>query len=576
MVGPVDPTQAIEVTIRLRSRAAPGALEADVNALGAVPPAQRSYLTPEEFTARYGADPADVAKVTAFAHDAHLTVVQSDLGQRVVVLSGTAGEVSAAFRVELVQYNSPRGAYRGRVGPVQVPADLAPAIEGIFGLDNRPQARPHIMLSRQGAAAEGSVATALSASGRSFLPPQIGEYYNFPAQLNGAGQCIGILEFGGGYRESDLQTYFRNLNLPAPRVTARSIDGVRNDPGKDPDVDGEVMLDIEVAASLAPGAEIVVYFAPFTEKGWVDALTTVVHDNQRPSVLSISWGFTEGQDIWTSQAIQAVNQAFQAAALMGITVCCASGDDGSEDQLPDGRAHVDFPASSPYVLACGGTSLRLVGDQIAGETVWNSGSREAGGGATGGGISEMNALPSWQQGIVPPSVNPDHHVGRGVPDVAGDADGRSGYTILVDGHTLGGVGGTSAVAPLWAGLIARVNQQLGKPVGFINPLLYGGIGNQGVFHDITTGNNDPTGKIGGYAARAGWDPCTGWGSPDGTRLVQALTGTSVSAPTGVVTATAPEAAAAPRRGGCSLVLTAALVAAVILVAAIAYMQFFGL
>ncbi len=191
-------------------------------------------------------------------------------------------------------------------------------------------------------------------------------------------------------------------------------------------------------------------------------------------MLSISWGFTEGQDIWTSQAIQAVNQAFQAAALLGVTVCAASGDDGSQDQLDDGHAHVDFPAASPYVLACGGTTLQLSGDAITGEIVWNEGSRAEGGGATGGGVSEMNALPAWQEGIVPVSVNPTHTRGRGVPDVAGNADGRTGYTILVDGEMTPGVGGTSAVAPLWAGLIARVNQQVGKPVGFINPLLYKG------------------------------------------------------------------------------------------------------
>jgi kumamolisin len=460
---------------------------------------------------------------------------------------------------------------------VQVPAALAPAIEGVFGLDDRPQARPHIVLSGLAAQGESRVAIADALFGHSFVPPQIGEYYNFPAQLNGAGQCIGILEFGGGFRESDLQTYFRDLNLPAPQVAAVSVDGVSNAPGKDPTVDSEVMLDIEVAAALAPGAEIVVYFAPFTEKGWVDALTAVVHDTQhRPSVLSISWGFTEGQEIWTSQAIQAVNQAFEAAALMGLTVCCASGDDGSEDQLPDGRAHVDFPASSPYVLACGGTSLRLLGGQIVGETVWNTGSRERGGGASGGGISEMNPLPPWQQGIVPPSVNPDHHVGRGVPDVAGDADGRSGYTILVDGRVLGGVGGTSAVAPLWAALIARINQQLGKPVGFINPLLYNRIAKEGVFHDITIGNNDPTGRIGGYTARPGWDPCTGWGSPDGTRLAQALTGMTLAATMLVGEAAVSAPAPVRRRGGCARLVTVVLVIFALIVAGILFLQFIGL
>jgi kumamolisin len=528
-VGPSDPTEVIEVTIRLRPRESNAQIDAEVAALGAQLPADRTYLTPEQYAARYGADQADVAKVEQFAQESHLTVIRADLAQRVVVLSGPSQEISAAFRVQLVQYTSPQGNYRGRLGPVQIPAYLQGIVEGVFGLDNRLQARPHLRYSRPGGASEGTLATATAAPAfgtpGSFAPPQVGDIYNFPKNLDGSGQCIGILEFGGGYAESDLQTYFRQLNLPAPRVTAVAVAGVGNAPGKDPDSDAEVLLDIEIAASLAPGAKIIVYFAPFTEQGWVDVVNAAIHDTQnRPSVLSISWGYTEGQDIWTSQAIQTVNQAFQAAALQGITIIAAAGDDGSRDQLNDGRAHVDFPASSPYVLACGGTTLQFSGNNFTGEKVWNDGGRDQGGGATGGGVSDDVAQPAWQKGIVPPSVNPGNHMGRGVPDVAGNADGVSGYAILADGQMLSGVGGTSAVSPLWSALIARANQQLGKPVGYINPLLYSQFGKTDAFHDVTSGNNDPTGgQLGGYPAGAGWDACTGWGSPDGTKFVNMLT-----------------------------------------------------
>ena len=528
--GPLDPNETIEVTIRLRAHESDAQIDAEVAALGAQLPADRTYLTPDEYAARYGTDPADIARVDQFAQENHLAVVRSDLSQRIVVLSGSLQAVSSAFRVQLVQYTSPRGNYRGRVGPVQIPADLLGIIEGIFGLDNRPQARPHLRYTRPDTSGSSSVALATAAAPAfgtpgSFAPPQVGEIYNFPKDLDGTGQCIGILEFGGGYSDSDLQAYFQRLNMPAPKVTAVSVGGVGNQPGKDQDSDAEVLLDIEIAASLAPGAKIVVYFAPFTEQGWVDVVTAAIHDTQnRPSVLSISWGFTEGQDIWTPQAIQTVNQAFQAAALQGITICAASGDDGSRDQLDDGHAHVDFPASSPYVLACGGTTLLFSGDTFSGEKVWNDGGRDQGGGATGGGVSDDIAQPSWQKGIVPPSVNPGSHVGRGVPDVAGNADGVSGYAILADGQLLSGVGGTSAVSPLWSALIARANQKLGKPVGYINPLLYTSLGKTNAFHDVTSGNNDPTGgKLGGYQSGAGWDACTGWGSPDGTNLVNVLT-----------------------------------------------------
>jgi kumamolisin len=537
VVGPTDPQETVEVSIRLRSRAASGALEAAVAALGAQSPAQRTYLTAEQVAATYGADPVDVDRVAQFARAQGLTVVRTDVAQRLVVVSGSAQTVMNAFQVQLQQYTSPRGNYRGRVGPVQLPADVQAAVEGVFGLDNRPQARPFIakLTEEQRAraatrAAKNPPTITLStgpATPGAFTPPQVAILYDFPAGLTGAGQTIGIIEFGGGYNLSDLQTYFGQLNLPVPRVTAVSVDGVTNQPGKDKDADGEVALDIEIAASLAPGAQIVVYFAPFTEKGWVDVINAAIHDTQhRPSVLSISWGESEGQDIWTTQAVQTVNQVFQAAALQGITICCASGDDGSRDQVKDGRVHVDFPAGSPYVLACGGTTLQLSSTGLTGETVWNNGviaSTLGAGGATGGGISERNPLPSWQRGIVPPSANPGHAVGRGVPDVAGNADETTGYVIQSDGQSLPGVGGTSAVSPLWAALIARINQHLGKPVGFINPLLYSQLGKTNAFRDVTSGSNDPTGgQLGGYNSGPGWDACTGWGGPDGTRLTNAL------------------------------------------------------
>ena len=561
VVGPNDPEEQIQVTIRVRSHSSSDELDKAVAALGATPPSQRTYLTPEQFTARFGANPKDMEKVAKFARDHHLTVVRSDRDQRTILVSGTAAQLSSAFQVKLVRYTSPQGDYRGRLGPLHIPDNLQGIVEGVFGLDNRQQARPRSMLPAQRArlrAAAGAAATNEEES-RSFYPHEVGAYYNFPDHLTGEGQCIGILEFGGGFSQADLDTYFKGLNMPSPQVEAISVDGVTNQPGANPDIDGEVMLDIEVASALAPGAKIAVYFAPFTEQGWVDAVSAAVHDTaRRPSVLSISWGFTEGQDIWTSQAIQAVNQAFQAAALLGVTVCAASGDDGSQDQLDDGHAHVDFPAGSPYVLACGGTTLQLSGDAITGEVVWNEGSRAEGGGATGGGISEMNALPAWQEGIVPVSVNPTHMRGRGVPDVAGNADGRTGYTILVDGQVVQGVGGTSAVSPLWAGLIARVNQQIGKPVGFINPLLYKApVGSS--LRDITVGTNDPTsGVIGAYKAQSGWDACTGWGTPDGARLLTALT------TTGPASVTKPSTASAS--GSRSNALWVALAISVVLVA----------
>ena len=521
--GAPDPNDQIRVSIRLRPRTPLDTLKSS-NALGATLPKDRQYLTREEFAARYGADPADVAKVEAFAHQHNLTVAEVSLPRRTVVLSGSIAHMSAAFGVTLANYEHPDGNFRGRTGPVTVPPDLAGVVEGVFGLDNRPQARPRCTGFRP-------IAQAQAAGQTIYTPLQVAQLYNFPASLNGAGECIGILEFGGGYTSSDLTTYFKQLGVTAPHVTAVSVDGVSNrpEPGGD-SPDAEVDLDIEVAGAIAPGAQIVVYFAPFTEQGWVDVISTAVNDSlHKPSVISISWGFAEDNDIWTAQAIQSVEQSFQAAAAIGITVCVASGDDGSRDEIDDGLAHVDYPASSEYVLSCGGTTLEGSGSQISREVVWNEGDS---GGATGGGISDEIALPSWQQNVnVPRSVNPGGRVGRGVPDVAGNADPNTGFQILSDG-VQGVVGGTSAVAPLWAALIARINQQLGKPVGLLNPLIYAANVSQTGFHDITSGDNDITGEIGGYSSGPGWDACTGWGSPNGAALAVSLGGSITGSSTG--------------------------------------------
>jgi kumamolisin len=274
------------------------------------------------------------------------------------------------------------------------------------------------------------------------------------------------------------------------------------------------MLDIEVAAAVAPKAVIAVYFAPNTDKGFLDAITLAIHDTvNKPSVISISWGSAEAN--WTAQAMKSYDQALQTAAALGVTVCCASGDSGSGDGEKDGKAHVDFPASSPFALGCGGTKLVASGTTISSETVWNENPNSSAG---GGGVSDFFPVPTYQTKTgIPVSANPGRHAGRGVPDVAGDADPATGYQVRVDGQDFV-IGGTSAVAPLWAGLIALMNQRLGHPVGFLNPLIYGSLAGKGVFRDITSGNN------GAYSAKNGWDPCTGWGSPVGVELLRAFGG----------------------------------------------------
>ena|ERR1051326_5865556 len=509
-VGEIHPDERIEVTMHLRSKAERQLTER-VQQLATQPSHAREHLSREGYAERYGADRADIAQVEAFARAHGVSVVSASAARRSVVLSGTANQISSAFGVQLAAYEHPDGGtYRGRQGPIYIPSDLASVVQGVFGLDDRPAARPHIRFVSD---LEGHQPRA-AATRASFTPAQIGQLYDFPSDVNGHGQSVAIIELGGGFRKTDLTTYFGKLGIPVPKVIAVSVDHGRNAPSGPSGADGEVMLDIEVVGAVAPGATIVVYFAPNTDQGFIDAITTAVHDNvHRPSVISISWGSPEVQ--WTQASVQAMDQAFQAAAAMGVSVYCAAGDNGANDFPPGPGAqagnHADFPASSPHVIGCGGTHIAVTGSSISSEVVWN----DPGGGATGGGFSTLFPRPSWQ-----PAYGSQNT--RGVPDVAGDASPQSGYVVRVDGKDMV-IGGTSAVAPLWSGLTALLNQKLGKPLGFANPQLYGTNAASGAFVDITVGNNN------GFNAGRGWDPCTGLGRPDGKKLLGALGGVAAKA-----------------------------------------------
>jgi kumamolisin len=523
IIAPAAADERLEVTVRLRPRSKLPDAEEMLKAGARV-----QQLAHDEYEDRYGANPSDLQRIRKFADEHDLSVVQESPARRAVVLSGTVANLSEAFGVDLHIYEHPGGTYRGRVGAVKVPEDLASVVEGVFGLDNRPVAHPHFRMHRD--------FLPHTAGAHPFNPNEVAKLYNFPAGTDGSGQCIGIIELGGGYRPQDLQAYFQNLGIAVPSVIPVSVDGAHNSPSGNPGGDdGEVVLDIEVAGAVAPGAKIVVYFAPNdrTAKGFLDAVSTAVHDQvNNPTVISISWGGPEQipNDSFQTQ----FNQTLQAAALLGITVCVAAGDNGAADVGPlgwDGEPHCDFPSSSPFALSCGGTRLISAQGAIKAESVWNqhfADTSPAAGpngsfGSGGGGVSGAFPLPNYQSNAgVPP--NPAGSTGRGVPDVTGAGDPDTGYNVLVDGQSFP-IGGTSAVAPLWAALAARINQKLGARVGFINPQIYA-LSASGAFHDVTVGDNrvsyQGSSNV-GYDAGPGWDACSGLGSPDGTKLASVLT-----------------------------------------------------
>lgn len=473
----------ITVTIRLRrKKELPNALPAG------------QLITRENYETEYGTSQKDIEEVLAFTQSHSLTTVEVNPARRSIIVQGTISNFESAFGIEM------KGLQSHRVLPdeISIPENLKEIIKGVFGLDTRPIARPMFQVAKTVIAG----AVSLAASPQSFTPVQLAELYGFPTGVTGKGECIGVIELGGGFRTADITNYFKGLGISAPNVTVSLVDGGKNSPSTSDGADGEVMLDIEVAGAVANEANIVVYFCPNTDQGFLDAITSAIHDTKNnPSVISISWGSAEVN--WTQQALDNYNEAFKAAAALGVTICAAAGDSGSRDGETDGNVHVDFPASSPYVLACGGTSLKVSNGIISSETVWHDSTDSA----SGGGVSGYFALPDYQASANVPLDIDTNFQGRGVPDVAGNADPNTGYKVLVDGDALV-IGGTSAVAPLMAGLIALLNEQNGKPAGYIHPLIYS---TPNLCRDITTGNNKTTSNNTGYIAGPGWDACTGLG-----------------------------------------------------------------
>lgn len=510
--GSIDPVEIASVTVRTRSKVGKDAIEREVRKLYAKPLSGRKYLTLARIANEFGARSQDFDAIERYAQQHGMTVSYRNAAERSLVLTGKLGRVLNAFPANVHVYHHASGTYRGRQGEILIPREFAGIITGIFGLDTRPKhkaprhARARAM--KNGPGGDNGVAST-----------EFAQRYNFPATyksktLDGSGQCIGIIELGGGFNNSDLEIYFNEIGVPLPSVTAVSVDRGRNG-AKPNENDGEVMLDIEVAGAVAPGAKQVVYFAPNTGKGFLDAISHAVHDGEyRPGVISISWG--EPDDYIEQQQLDAFQEIFQAAALAGVTVCAATGDHGSADldgEHWDQKIHVDHPACDPLVLACGGTQIDS-GKDVA----WNDGTDlGAGGWSGGGGVSTMFALPDYQEKANVPKSLVNGKVGRGTPDISMSA---TNYFERYDGSE-GPSGGTSAVAPLMAALVALLSEAKSKRIGFLNPFLYANA-SKGIVVDVTKGTNAIKGTVKGYSAGTGWDACTGLGTPDGCKILAAL------------------------------------------------------
>jgi kumamolisin len=369
------------------------------------PVAGKAVVSRADFEHRYGADTDDLATVENVLSKAGLTIESKDVATRNIKVGGPVEAMEKLFQVNLLRMQHDDHFYRGRVGEIHIPKALDGIVTGVFGLDTRRMTR-----HRRSHIAQAAPHALPAAAHRAwFLPQELAAIYQFPPG-GGENQTIGIIELGGRYVASDLAEFAQvtGLGVP-PKVVTVQVETESSQDANDADAIGECMLDVEVVAGVCPKATLALYFSNFTEKGWVDALDAALHDKtNKPSVLSISYGLAESTSIWTGQAMQAVNDTMKEAAALGVPVCIAAGDDGSDDQVGDGAAHVDFPSTSPFVLCVGGTALKKRNGKGFVETAWfdGDGLRADGGGSTGGGVSEIIARPTWQKSIAIASVNP--------------------------------------------------------------------------------------------------------------------------------------------------------------------------
>nr|BFD92425.1 hypothetical protein KitaXyl93_37850 [Kitasatospora sp. Xyl93] len=516
--GEVPAAQQISVSVSLKLRDT-DALDRFLTAVTTPgTPEYGHYLTPEQFTARFGPTQAAVDQVRTYLAQQGLTVTDVSANRQVVNAHGTTAQVSQAFGTHESAYLDPQlqRAFFANDAAASIPSDLAAVVQGVSGLDN------HAVRKNRLATPNAVTPNAATATPSGMSPAQYTGAYNLTRTgADGTGVTVALWEFDG-YKSTNLTTYDSQFGLSGPAVTTVAVDGANYD-SKPGEGQGEVELDSEIVRGVAPKATQLVYEAPNSDQGEIDMANKIVTDN-RVSVISISWGSCEPDT--TASSMTAVDNAFKQAAAQGISIFSASGDDGSRDctRSTSGSSvkAVDFPASSPHQTGVGGTNLKVSsGNTYSSESAWST---------AGGGVSTVFAKPSWQTGTGVSGTM------RTVPDVSSNADPASGFSI----YTVGGwqvYGGTSAAAPLWSGYAAQFNQKAkaaGQPVlGEASPRLYS-VANSGsygsTFHDVTAGANQD------FSTKAGYDQVTGWGTPVADALTTALLGGTTTPPSGGCTA----------------------------------------
>jgi kumamolisin len=525
--GQLDPEQLLDLTIVLAQKGPLPPLHV-ARPIESQPSGRTKFLSHTELQQAHGAVAHSVETVTEFANRHKLSLVEIAANRRSIRLSGKAAIIERAFKTKLEQFHHKEGTFFAPSQPLDLPDEWNGIVEVVLGLHNVPRAHPR----RRSSLCCLEPSTQLHG---------LANAYQFPKSLDGTGQTIGLIELGGGFYPEDIEEFCRRLGIRAPKITVVQVGSAGNQPANRQSVHhfldalsgsislaagdlesdsfaaaqytAEVTMDLEILAALAPGSHIVVYFASSDEQGLYHAINYAVHDEKnKPDVLSLSWGLPEHT---VSEAeVHALERVLHEAAHLGISICASTGDDGAMNRSDDHTPSVNYPASSPYCLACGGTSGGIPEIDLDQEVVWNA-THFGIKGASGGGVSTRFPIPVWQQNAQVPAA-PGGTSGRGIPDVAGLADPRFGCELLLAGRTFASAG-TSAVAPMWAALIARINQALGSRSGHLHPHLYA-LAQQSLkgLRPVMKGNN------GYYHAGHGWNACTGYGTPRGDALIEYL------------------------------------------------------
>lgn len=483
------------------------------------------YLTPAEFTEKFGPTEQDYQMVENFARVNGLTIEATHSNRMLLDVSGDASDVEKAFNVTLQIYKHPTENRDFFAPNVEPSVNSSLPILDVEGLDDFRIPHPKFEAKPLGAITNF---TANNGSGpfNLYMGDDFRRAYVPGTILNGSGQTVALVQFDG-YLASDINLYENmagRTNVPLQNILIDGFSGVPTGTGGE----GEVSLDIEMVVSMAPAlSKIIVYEGNPGNFHPNDVLNRIATDNTAKQI-GCSWGWGGGPQATTEQI-------FQEMALQGQTFFNASGDDDAF--LPgevDNPAYPGSPSSSPNITQVGGTTLTMNGSGVSynSETVWNY-SPDRDGIGSSGGISSYYSIPWWQTNINMVKRGGSQTM-RNIPDVALTADN---VLSIADGGIKYSTAGTSCAAPLWAGFMALVNQQATNngvpPIGFLNPALYAIASSAdytNCFRDVTTGNNEWSASPNLFVATNGYDLCTGLGTPNGTNLINALTAVGVTNP----------------------------------------------